>query len=237
MPNLSPLRPGDGTYLKDDFLSNDAVTDAAVGELAWERETIGNASTLTYVTAQPNGVLRFTTASTADGDGEALRSFTDGIVFNGLNGFFTARVRYPEITGNVIADNNFRIGLDDSVAATSPTVGIWVDSDAGVLSLQVDSANGDYADTVTGVSTLTSGTTMVLGTWHDFHVEWSEENANGGPKIVRLYVDGELGAEVTTGVIGSDEEVELKIAHWQDSGGTDDLDLDVDWFEVFLPRA
>jgi hypothetical protein len=237
MPNLSPLRPGDGTYLKDDFCGNAQVADHLVGELLWEITGIGNGSTVTLPTAEPNGVVRDTTAVTADGDGNCLHGLPDQIVLNGLNGFFTARVRYPAISGNVIADNNFRIGLDDSVTASSPAVGIWVDSDAGVLSLQVDSANGDYSDTVTNVSTLTSGTTMVLGTWHDFHVKWSEENANGGPKIINLYVDGELGATVSTGVSGSDEEVELKIAHWQDSGSGDTLDLDVDWFELFLPRA
>ncbi len=235
--NFIPTSPADGTHIVEDFLTNDAVTDAAVGQLRWERETIGNASTPSYVTAETHGVLRLTTAATADGDGEALRSFTDGLVFEGKGGWVRARVRYPDITGNQLAGNNFRIGLDDSVTATSPTVGIWIDSDAGVLTLQVDSADGgDKADTVTGVSTLTSGTTMVLGTWHDFKIEWEGENSLGGPKNVRLYVDGELGAEVTNTLIDNDEEVELKIAHWQDTGGAADLELDIDYYECWLPR-
>ena len=124
MAHLSSLRPGEGTYLKDDFLGNDAVADAAVGELKWEIAAIANDSTLAYVTAQPHGVLRLTTANTADGDGEVMRSFTDGIVLNGGPGFVKARVRYPAITGNTVEDNNFRIGLDASVAATVyPSIG------------------------------------------------------------------------------------------------------------------
>ena len=110
MAHLSSLRPGEGTYLKDDFLGNDAVADAAVGELKWEIAAIANDSTLAYVTAQPHGVLRLTTANTADGDGEVMRSFTDGIVLNGGPVFVKARVRYPAITGNTVEDNNFRIG-------------------------------------------------------------------------------------------------------------------------------
>ena len=237
MPEWIPQSPRDGTYIKDDFLTNDAVADATIGELRWEIVTIGNASTYSYLTAQGHGVVRSTTASTADGDGSCLRSFTDGIVIDGKPGFFAARVRYPDVTGNALAGNNFRIGLDDSVTATSPTVGIWIDSDAGVLSLQVDSADGtDKAASVAGVSTLTSGTTMVLDTWHDFLVTWEGENSNGGPDTVKLFVDGELAATVKGSDLDNDEEVELKIAHWQDSGSGADLELDVDYFEVWLPR-
>lgn len=238
MPNLSPLRPGDGVYLKEDFLGNAQVGDHLVGELLWELTAIGNGSTITLPTAEAGGVMRNTTTATADGDGNCLHGHVDQIVLHGGNGWFEARVRYPDISGNQIATNNFRVGLDDSVTATSPTVGIWVDSDGGVLSLQVDSADGgDRAQSVSGVSTLTSGTTMVLGTWHKFRVEWTGTNSVGGPANVRLWVDGEPAAYVGDCLIDNDEEVELKIAHWQDSGGTADFDLDVDYFEVFLPRA
>lgn len=237
MPDLIPTSPADGTHIAESFLTNDAVTDAALGQLRWERVTIANASTPSYLTATGHGALRLTTAATADGDGEALRLFTDALVLEGKGGWFRTRVRYPDITGNQLAGNNFRIGLDDSVTATSPTVGIWIDSDAGVLSLQVDSADGgDKADAASGVSTLTSGTTMVLGTWHDIEVHWEGENALGGPENVRMYVDGELAAEVKSTLIDNDEEVEIKIAHWQDSGGAADLELDIDYFEAWLPR-
>ena len=229
--------PIEGTHLFDDFVSNDLVTDNNVGAMKWQITAIANGTTYTYVTAEAHGVLRSTTVVTADGDGSCLHSFADGIILNGGNGHFRTRVRYPNITGNAIAGNNFRIGLDDSVTATSPTVGIWIDANAAVLTLQCDSADhGDVAASAAGVSTLTSGTTMVLGTWHEIDVFWSETNAQGGPLVVKMFVDNELAATVDNCAIDNDEEVELKIAHWQDSGSGDTLDLDIDYFEVFLPR-
>ncbi len=236
VPNLTS--PRDGLHVVEDFFSNDAVADATIGQLGWEIVTIGNATVWSFLTAQAHGVARSTTDDTADGDGSALRLFADALILNGGDGgLFAARVRYPDITGNQLAGNNFRIGLDDSVTATSPTVGIWVDSDAGVLSLQVDSGdNGDLATSAAGVSTLTSGTTMVLGTWHDFLVTWEGTNSDGGPKDVHMFVDGELAATVRGCLIDNDEEMECKIAHWQDSGSGDDFELDIDYYELFIPR-
>ena len=49
-------------------------------------------------------------------------------------------------------------------------------------------------------------------------------------------VDGELAAHVSGCLMDNDEEVELKIAHWN-SGSGDTLELDVDYYELFLPRA
>ncbi len=235
MPDLIPNSAKDGTLISDDFLGNSAVADATLGSVGWELTTIGNASTLAFVASQ-NGILRFTTDSTADGDGEVISTHPDGIVLSGTQQEVSARIRYPDITGNQLAGNNFRIGLQNSVTATDPTVGIWLGSDAGVLTLQADSTNGDRSATITGVSTLTSGTTMVLGTWHDIRIECSGENANGGPAVVRCFIDGELGATIDNCVIGSAETVELSLAHWQDTGGTADLELDVDYIECWLPR-
>jgi len=228
-----PVSPLDGIHFKDDFISNDSVADAAVGTGRWEIVTIGNASTYSLLTAQVGGVLRSTTAGTADGDGSALRSFEDGLVLEGGNGGFAFRARYPAAAGNQLAGNNFRIGLDDSVTATSPTVGIWVDSDAGVISLQVDSADhGDTAASAAGVTTLTSGTTMVLDKWHLFRVEWTGTNGQGGPRFVELFVDNEPAGSAFCN-IDNDEEVELKIAHWQDTGGAATLEFDTDFFEFW----
>src|SRR3990167_2789881 len=140
-----PFRPKDGLYLKDDFVTNDAVGDATVGQLDGEIVTIGNASTLAYlvttntVPGRP-GILRITTAATADGDGESIRLDEDNIVLNENRMYCSASIRIPDITGNVLAGNDFRFGLQDSVTATEPTVGAWVFSDAGGISLQVDSA-------------------------------------------------------------------------------------------------
>lgn len=231
------ITPAHGTLLADDFVSNDVVTDANLGQLRWERITIGNASTPSYVTAQKHGVLRLTTANTADGDGEALRTFQDGLVL-GLGTVFGARVRYPEITGNQLAGNNFRIGLDDSVTATSPTVGVWFDSDAGVLTCQVDSADhGDESAAVTQHPDLTSGTTMVLGSWVNLEFRCSgRANAQGGPDEVDFFVNGYPVAKVPCN-IDDDEEVELKIAHWQDTGGAATLELDIDYVYLWVPRT
>lgn len=239
MPNL-PFRPKDGFYIKDDFAVNEAVADASAGELDWELVTIGNASTSAYlvttntVSGRP-GILRDTTAGTADGDGEVYRTDEDIFVLDGKPGSFSFGVRYPNITGNQLAGNDFRIGLQDSVTATAPTVGITVFSDAGVVNLRADSADGtDISVAAAGVSTLTSGTTMVLGTWHDFEVRWYGTNSNGGPSNVDLYVDGELAAQVSNWDLDNDEEMEFSIVHYQNSGGAATLELDIDYVDLMI---
>lgn len=235
MPNLFPPSPSDGTYIKDDFLSNSGVADTTVGELGWEMVTIGNASTPSFVAGQ-NGIMRITTAGTADGDGEAFVLHPDAIVLSGSNQYLRALVRIPDITGNTLADNNFRIGFSASVTATEPTVGVWFDCDAGVLSFDVASTNGDLTQAVAGVSTLTSGTTMVKGTWYTLELRMSEVNANGGPKTIDAYVDGEHAGRIHGSLLGSAETMELSIVHWQDSGGAATLELDIDYIEAWLPR-
>jgi hypothetical protein len=233
--------PSSGLYVKDDFCSNDSTADAAVGELDWELVTIGNASTLALQTATPFGVLRLTTAATADGDGEALRLFTDGLVLK--PGFeLGARVRYPV----ELASGNFRVGLDDSVTATRPTVGVTLESDAGVLSCHTDSGDhGDESESVTGHPDLTSGTTMVVGEWLDVLIRASgRANAQGGPDEVDFFVGSTTGdgqapmthvAKVPCN-IDNDEEVELKIVHWQDSGTTDAVAFEIDYIYFWQPR-
>lgn len=234
--NERPLMCSDGLYVKDDFITNDAVADATVGELDWEIATIGNASTIALVTSQPFGVLRDTTAATADGDGEVYRLFTDGLVLQGGNGGFQCRVRYPDINSNALAGNNFIIGLTAASTEITPTDGIYVKSDAGVLTLYADSADhGDVSVAAAGVSTLTSGTTMVLDTWHTIKVVWTGTNGQGGPKYVDLFVDGEAAGSLLA-VIDNDESVEVKMIHWQDSGGAVDLEWDIDYFEFWQFR-
>ena len=124
-----PASPIDGVYVKDDFLSNDAVADALIGEVRWEIDAITAASTYTTLAADPDiwGAIRQVTNVTAN-RGSVLRTFTDGLVLSGQGGGFAFRFRYPNITGNVIAGNNFRIGVDDSVTITVPGVGISVAS-------------------------------------------------------------------------------------------------------------
>jgi len=230
-----PTSPVDGTHLFDDFLGNSAVADATLGRIGWELTTIGNASTLAFVASQ-NGILRLTTAGTADGDGEAVKTHPDGVVLSGTNQMVRARVRYPDITGNQLAGNNFRIGFTDVVTAGEPVVGVWIDSDAGVLSIDSASTNGDRNDAAAGGATLTSGTTMVLGTWHDLVLLMEDTNANGGPGTIKLFVDGSLVAKIDNSVLGSAETMEFGIIHWQDTGSTATLELDVDYIEAWLPR-
>lgn len=239
MPNL-PFRPKDGFYIKDDFLTNESVGDATIGEQLWELVTIGNAGSQAYlvttntVSGRP-GILRNTTAGTADGDGDVFRLDEDTIVLDGNPGSFSFGVRYPNITGNQLAGNDFRIGLQDSVTATAPTVGITVFSDAGVVNLRADSADGtDQTAAAAGVSTLTSGTTMVLGTWHDFEVRWYGTNVNGGPANVDLWVDGELAAQISNFNLDNDEEMEPSIVHYQNTGGAATLELDIDYYDLMI---
>jgi hypothetical protein len=232
---LSPLA---GFYAKDDFLGNDAITDATVGELMWEMVTIGNASTAsklvtTNVGENEHGVLRNTIPATADGDGEVYRFLADTTVLGGAGGYFQFKVRAV----TTLAANNFRIGLQDSVTATDPTVGIWVKSDAGVISLCAHSADhGDVTVAAANVPSLTSGTTMVVDTWHTFKVTWGGENSSGGPKSANLYVDGSLAATTSAILIDNDEEMEFSIVHFQDSGGAASRVMDIDFIELFLGR-
>ncbi len=245
----SPRRrtlPSEGLMLKDDFLTNDLVTDNNIGELGWQETAFTNASTLAYQTQTKHGVLRVTTAATADGDGSAFHLFTDGLVISpGTE--FGARVRYPV----ELASLNFRIGLDDSVTAASPGVGVWLDSNAGVLTAQVDSADhGDNEVIINNAASgLTSGTTLVVGEWLDFKVVCSGgvrgTNAEGGPSEVDFYLgsvvgDGHAGMVHVAKVpclIDNDEEVEPKIAVWQDSGGADAVAFEIDHYWLWIPRS
>lgn len=228
------------SVLFDDFISNDAVTDNAIGQLGWQFTTIGNAATLAYQTAHPAGVLRVTTAATADGDGTAIHLFPDGLILKpGVR--FGARVRYPV----ELASMNFRVGLDDSVTATRPTVGVTLESDAGVLTCRTDSAgHGDESLAVTRHDGLTSGTTMKVAEWLEVHCQLSgKANAQGGPDaavfaIVTEASDGERVSEQyrVPCNIDDDEEVEPKIAVWQDSGTTDAVAWEIDWYYLGIPR-
>ncbi|MFA5634738.1 MAG: hypothetical protein WC977_02425 [Anaerovoracaceae bacterium] len=222
-----------GVLAQEAFLSNDAVADATVGNLDWEIDAIGNASTVAYRTATECGGVRLTTAATADGDGSVLRTFTDGFVVK-PGAWFRTRLSYPV----ELASHNFRVGFDDSVTATSPTVGVWFDSDAGVISCQVDSAaNGDNSVSVASHPDLTSGTTLVVAEPVDLEFRCSERaNDDGGPDSVKFYINSVEVATVPC-LIGDDEEVELKIAHWQDSGAADAVALDIDYVEAWLPRT
>jgi hypothetical protein len=230
-----PVSPLDGVWIKDDFLSNEALTDAAIGELNWEIVTIGNASTYAYLApsaAGEAGILRQTTAATADGDGSVLRLDEDSWVFGGEGGGFGFKFQYPV----ELASSNFRVGIETSVTATAPTDGIWILSDAGVLTVEADSADhGDSSAAITGISTLTSGTTAVVATWHTVEVKWSGANGQGGPRLVEAFVDGEIGATVFC-ALDDDETAEPKITHWQDSGGADAVIWDLDYVEFWQWR-
>lgn len=248
MPNLIPFRPFDTFYLCDDFVTNDAVADATVGQLDWEIVTIGNASTLAYlvttntVAGRP-GILRDTTAATADGDGEAYRLDEDNIVLKGGNaGSFSAGFRIP--TGDTLAGNDFRIGLGDSVTATEPGVGIFVLCDAGVMGLEADSA--DHGDNSAAFShpSLTTNTTLALGDWIDVKVSWSGNNVRGGPKFVvaEASVNGsgyQRVAQINDCQIDDDEEMEFGFTHYQNSGGAANRIIDLDYVDLMLqgPRV
>ncbi len=236
------LLPSSGTYVREDFVSNDSVADALMGEVRWEIETIVGASTLALQTQHPHGVLRITTAAGADGEGSALRTFTDGLVLE--PGFeFGARLRYPV----ELASLNFRIGLDDSVTATRPTVGVTVESNAGVITCANDSADhGDESVAVSSTASgLTSGTTLVVAEWLDIKVIGSgRANAQGGPDEVDYWMGSVSGNGPARMVhvaklpcaIDNDEEVECKIAVWQDSGGADAVAFEIDYYYFWQAR-
>jgi len=239
-----PVNGVEGIHFVENFLLNDSVADAAVGLGDWELDTIGNASTLAGITGadgfRPGG-LKITTANTADGDGESLSLKDDAITIptsTGGGGFaFLAQLT------TTLAGNNFRIGLTDVRTAGTPNDGICVLSDAGVITLETYSdTQSDKTKAVASnqVSTLTSGTTMVVDTWHLFEVQWSGDNGNGGPDFVELFIDGEPAASVHT-TIATTDTVELSIVHWQDTGGAAARIMQIAFYEYWqffdLPLA
>lgn len=234
--------PADGTHIFDDFHANASVADGLVGKLNWDMTTLGNASTPSWVSS-PNGIMRVTTAASADGDGEAFSLEPDALVLAGTNQVFRCRVRYPDTdtlqsstVSNVIAANNFRIGFLDVVTAGEPAVGIWINSDGGLLSFDCANTTTDKTKAVTGVPTLTGGTTMVAATWYDLELQMSGTNSTGGPDVIKCFVDGYPAGEITGNVIASTETMDFSIIHWQDSGGALALALDIDYYEAYLPR-
>jgi hypothetical protein len=227
-----PFFPADGLYLKDDFYGETAATTGLIGELQWDIVAITGAGTPAYVAAEADGsfgVLRIISDATAN-HGEVLTLFPDGLHLEGQGGFLRGKFRIHD----VLAGNQFRFGLQNSVTATDSTVGIWVDMLAGVVSVQADSSHGDNTLTVTGIPTLTGGTTMVLDTWHIFEVRWSGENAQGGPAIVDAWVDGYYAGQIAC-AIDDDETMEFSMTHWDTSAGAT-LEVDVDYVELFIAR-
>ncbi len=226
-----PPGPVDGTHIFDDFQSNAAVGDALVGNLNWEMVLIANASAPTYVDS-PNGILRVTTDG-ASADGEAFLLHPDALVLAGTNQVFRCRVRLV----TTIAANNFRIGFigfDSTSTASQPEKGIWVDCAAGVLSFDSSSTNGDKTKTVTGIPTLTSGTTMVADTWHDLELQMSGENSGGGPDVISCFVDGFAAGQITGSKLDSTETLEFCFLHWATASSS--LIFDIDYYEAYLPR-
>jgi len=225
-----PLGPKEGTRVFDDFHSNASVATGLVGNLDWEITAVGGgASTLSYL-ASPNGILKMTTDGTT-GHGSALHLMADKVVLAPGDGtIIRTRVRL----GTQIANNLFRIGIHDSVTTTEPTKGVWIDCAAGVLSFDVAGSGGDASVNVGGVTTLTSGTTMVVDTWHDIELRLSGRNVYGGPANVRCFVDDEYAGEIKTSLLKSVDTMEFKILHW-DTGNVAQV-LDIDYYEVWLPR-
>ena len=223
-----------GFHVVENFVSNDSVADANVGDKNWEIEIISaGADTLSYGTEQGESYLRMTGAGGGAADGSVLSLADDSVSVNQYGGFIKCRFRIPSITGNVLAGNLGRIGLTDVVTTAEPVVGIWFDwTTAGVLSFDSASANGDVS-TAFSAPSLTSNTTLVLGTTYDVEMRWSGNNGNTdpGPDTLHCWINGELaGSQVGTVLLDGAETMEPKIAHWTDGATT--LELDVFSFEA-----
>jgi len=235
-----PASPAEGVHFVENFFGNGLITTNNVGQNDWAFTAIGNTGTFTYLTTvldddPPFGGIRHLTAGTADGDGDALHMLAaTGVFPNSVKGGgFACRFNYPNISGNVIADNNFYIGVHTSVTAVAPTDGILVQSLGGVMTLRVDTADGtDKAVAFSGGSTLTSGTTAVKGVPHQLEVHWSGENGQGGPLTVEAFCDNIPVADTTTD-IDNNEAATPSIVHWQDEGNVQTYELDIHWFEYW----
>jgi len=229
-----------GWYVIEHFSSNTSITDGAVGDKLWDIDAIsGGADTLTIEGAAGETFLRMTGGGAGDGDGTALGLSVDDWTVNQYGGFMRTRVRIPDITGNAIAANNFRIGFSDVRDSSEPVVGMWIDCDGGVISFDSASANGDVS-TAASASKLTSSTTLVLGTTYDMELKWSGNNgnANPGPDTLELWIGGQLaGKQAGTVLLDGAETFEPTITHWCDTGGASTLELDVFGFEAGSYRA
>src|SRR3990167_5760848 len=231
-----PTSPAEGLHFVENFVGNGVITTNLIGQNKWTTTAIGNAGTLTYLTTilatdPPGGGIRMLTAGTADGDGDAVHMLANNarIKASAGGGGFSTRFRYPGIAGNVIAANNFYIGLHTTVTATAPTDGILIESAAGVLTLRSDSADhGDLSQALGGGTTLTSGTTAVLDVAHQVEVHWSGTNGQGGPRLVEAFVDNQPAGSLYS-VMDDDENVRPNIVHW--ASAADTLELDVHYFE------
>ncbi len=229
MPDTISTSPADGTHIFDDFFSNAAVSTGLVGQLDWLLTAIGGDATPSYVASQ-NGVLRLTTGS-GSGAGTAVHLMESKLELEGGNGVFCRfRIRLTDD----IAGHNFKIGFNGSVAIADG-VGIWIEGDSGVLSLKAESTNGNINTNVTGVSTLTSGTTMVVDTWHDFEFRCSGTNSNSGPESIECLVDGEVAASIRNFLLASTELMEYSIVAWDDAATAQKFDID--YYEAYIPRV
>ncbi|KKM89387.1 hypothetical protein LCGC14_1249150 [marine sediment metagenome] len=231
MPDTIPTSPADGTHIFDDFHSNAAVTTGLLGSLDWLMTTVGGgASTPSYLASQ-NGVMRLTSDGTT-ARGLAVHLMPDKVTLGGGDGVFVrARIRLA----TTLTGNNFRFGFSASVTLTEPVVGVWIDCDSGLLSFDVASTNGDISKAVTGVKTLTSGTTMIVDVWHDLELRLSGTNANGGPDRIDCFVDGEFAGAIKNSLLGSAETMEFSIVAWDDAGTAQKFDID--YYEAYIPRV
>ncbi len=236
MPDNFSSSPADGTHIFDDFHSNLAVTDGLLAGLDWNMTTVGSTPSTPSFVASPNGVMRLTTSGTT-AYGLAVHLTPDALTLGGGDGI-VVRARVRLVT--TITGNNFRIGFSDSVAVAEPSVGIWIDCDSGVLSFDVASTNGNVSKAVSGVSTLTSNTTMVLATWHDIELRLSDTNTNGGPETIQCFIDGEIAGEISAAegdpsLLGSTETMEFSIVAWDDAGTAQVFEID--YYEAYIPRV
>jgi len=234
-----PASPAEGVHFVENFHGNALITTNNVGQNDWAFTAIGTTGTFTYLTTiladRPYGGIRHLTNVNANGDGDALHMLAASSLFpaSERGGGFACRFNYPSIAGNQLAGNNFYIGVHTTRTGTAPTDGILVFSDAGVMALRADTADGTDASVAFAAgSTLTSGTTAVIGVPHDLQVQWSGTNSNGGPLDVEAYCDGEPVASLVTDM-DNDEAASPAIVHWQDTGGGETLELDVHYFEYW----
>ncbi len=231
-----PTSPTEGVYMREDFFGNGLITTNNVGRNDWAFTAIVTTGTFTYLTEvvpdRPFGGLRHLThVDSGAGDSLHMLALTGKFPASDRGGGFAFRFIYPSISGNVIATNDFLIGVHTTRTATSPTDGILIKSVAGVMTLRADTADGtDKAVAFAAGSTLTAGTTAVLGVAHDIQVQWSGTNSNGGPLDVEAYCDGEPVASLVTNM-DNDEAATPSINHF--CTGTDTLELDIHYYEYW----
>lgn len=192
-----------GMQLNDEFISGGTAT-GTIGGLNWSLSTISNASTLTYnnatapaISADHSGILRITTAGTANRGSTVSLNQTSGT--NSTTMAANQNYKYSVAPGATITSMVMRVGAhNETTAVTAPTIGVWLEYNQAV------SAFWQYCYGTGGVPTCVATTNTVIASSFD-SLEIRIISLGAGTSAVDYYVAGVkysvTGATISTGLM------------------------------------